>query len=458
MSARHLMKRLAGTGAVLLLSAALAVPAMAVEIKRVVSPGGIEAWLVRDEKNPIISMSWAFDGGTELDPAGKLGLAHMTSGLLDEGAGDLESQAFQKRLEDNSISLSFSAARDGFFGGLTTLRDNRETAFDLARLAMTAPRFDQDAVERIRRQILTGLKRDQTDPNYIAQLTMMRALYPDHPYGKPARGTPETVAAITRDDLTGFVKARLGRDRLKVAVSGDITEQELGPVLDKVFGALPAKAEPFTVPDVAPAAKGQVLAVPVPIPQTIMSMAQRGLKREDPNWYAASLLNYVLGGGGFSSRLMDEVREKRGLTYGVGTGLQPYKRSAVMTAGGSTMNEKAGQALDLIKEIWGRVAREGITAQELQDAKTYLTGSFPLQLTSNGAIAGVLLQLQRDNLGIDFLERRNELLNQVTLEQVNALAKDLLDPKNLLTVVVGQPQGVTPTETVPPPTAVAKPG
>ncbi|HYE49946.1 MAG TPA: pitrilysin family protein [Azospirillaceae bacterium] len=424
------------------------VPTLAVTIERVVSPGGIEAWLVRDEKNPIIAMSWSFDGGSELDPADRLGLAYMVSGLLDEGAGDLESQAFQKLLEDNSISLSYSAARDGFFGALTTLKDNRAEAFRLARLSMTAPRFDAEAVERIRRQILAGLKRDQTDPNYIAQLTLMRTLYPDHPYGKPARGTMETVAAVKREDLSAFVKARFGRDRLKVAVSGDIDAKELAGVLDQLFGALPAKAEPFQVADVVPAASGQVVAAPKPIPQTIMVLAQRGVKREDPRWYAASLLNYVLGGGGFNSRLMDEVREKRGLTYGVGSGLQPYEHSALWTASGSTMNEKAGQALDLIKEIWGRVAAEGITAKELEDAKTYLTGSFPLQLTSNGAIAGTLLQVQRDELGIDYLERRNEYLNRVTLQEVNALAKELMDPRAIATVVVGQPAGVTPTATV----------
>lgn len=425
----------------------LALPAGAVEIERVVSPGGIEAWLVRDQKNPVISLQFAFDGGSALDPQNKLGLATMVAATLDEGAGSLDSQAFQKTLEDNSIGLSFGAGRDSFGGGLTTLVETRETAFDLLRLALTQPRFDADAVERIRGQMTAGLKRSQADPNYWAQLTFSSTLFPDHPYGRPARGTLETVPAITRDDLAGFVKARLARDTLKVAVAGDISPQDLATVLDRVFGGLPAKAAPFAVADVQPKAAGETVLVPRPIPQTIMVMGQAGISRQDPDWYAASVLNYVLGGGSFSSRLMEEVREKRGLTYGVSSGLQSLDHTALVTVGGSTVNAKAGQAIDLIKQIWGEVGQKGITEAELNDAKTYLTGSFPLQFTSNGAIAGILMEVQQEKLGIDYLNRRNDLINAVTLADVQRVAKRLLDPARLTTIVVGQPEGVTPTRT-----------
>lgn len=441
--------RVLRSGFALLLLGLLALPARAaIDIERVVSPGGIEAWLVRDEKNPIIAVQFAFDGGTELDPAGKYGLATMVSALLDEGAGDLNSQAFQKRLEDNSVSLGFSAGRDGFFGSLTTLTETRDTAFDLLRLALTRPRFDADAVERMRSQLTASLKRSLSDPGYVSQLTFAETVFGDHPYAKPASGTLETLSAITRDDLKGFVAARLGRDRLKIAVAGDITAAELGKVLDRVFGGLPAKAAPFQVPEIVPKGAGAVIAAPRPIPQTLMLMGLPGIKRDDPDWFAATVLNYVLGGGGFSSRLMEEVREKRGLTYGVSSGLQAFDHAGLMVVSGSTSNDKAAQAIDLIRQILGDVGKAGITRKELDDAKTYLTGSFPLQFTSNRAIAGILLSVQRDGLGIDYLNRRNGLIEAVTLEDVQRVARRLLDPARLAIVLVGQPDGIRPTATV----------
>lgn len=439
------------TATLLVAAAALlltSLPAAAVDIEKVVSPGGVEAWLVRDTKNPIIALQFAFEGGTERDPDGKLGLALMTASTLDEGAGDLDSQAFQGRLDENSITLSFSATRDAFIGQVTTLRETKDTAFDLLRLALTKPRFDTDAVERIRGQLQTSLKRSQADPNYWAQMAFGETLFPGHPYGRPQRGTAQTLAAITRDDLVNFARTRLAREGLKVAVSGDISGAELAPLLDSLFGALPAKADLGPVATIVPAAPGKTVLVPRPIPQTVIMMAHAGLDRSDPDWYAATILNYVVGGGGFSSRLMDEVREKRGLTYGIGSSLTSFEHTNLISISGSTVNDKAAEAISVSKQIWGDVAKNGITEAELRDAQTYLTGSFPLQFTNNGAIAGLLLQVQRDNLGIDYLNKRNDLLNAVTLADVKRVAARLLDPARLTTILVGQPAGITPDGTL----------
>lgn len=441
------MKMIRRAGLLLLAVLSLAftsLPAAAVDIEKVVSPGGVEAWLVRDAKNPIIALQFAFQGGTERDPADKLGLAVMAASTMDEGAGDLDSQAFQGKLDENSITLSFSAGRDGFAGQVTTLRETKDTAFDLLRLALTSPRFDTEAVERIRGQLLTSLRRSQADPNYWAQMAFGETVFAGHPYGRPQRGTAQTLAAVTREDLVTFARTRLAREGLKVAVSGDITAQELAPLLDNLFGALPAKADLSPVADVKPAAEGKTILVPRPIPQTVMIMAHAGMDRSDPDWYAATILNYVLGGGGFSSRLMDEVREKRGLTYGIGSSLQSYDHANLVSVSGSTVNEKAAEAISVTKQIWGDVAKNGITELELRDAQTYLTGSFPLQFTNNGAIAGLLLQVQRDNLGIDYLNKRNDLLNAVTISDVKRVAARLLDPARLTTILVGQPAGITP--------------
>lgn len=423
-------------------------PASAIEIKRVVSPGGIEAWLVEDHKVPIIALEWAFEGAGASDPKGKEGLANLAARTLDEGAGPYDSQTFAARLQDNAIALGFDAGRDAFGGSLRTLSDRRDEAFELTRLSLTEPRFDAEAVERMRAAILSSLRRDQADPNYVARRLFYTTAYPDHPYGDEIRGTPESLPAITPDDLRAFVKAGFGRDRLVVAAAGDITPEDLGRALDQVFGALPATSETPAIPNVEPKGLGETLVATRPSAQTVMLMGQPGLKRSDPDWYAAMVMNHILGGGGFGSRLMEEVREKRGLSYGVYSYLISLDHSALIMAGGNTVNAKAGQALDIMRAEWRRMAEQGVTEQELADAKTYLTGSFPLQLSSTQAIARTLLQIRRDRLGIDYLNRRDALINGVTQADVQRVAQRLLHPDRLLTVLVGRPEGVTATRTI----------
>ncbi|WP_353858765.1 pitrilysin family protein [Azospirillum formosense] len=430
-------------------TAPAATSAWAIEIKRVVSPGGIEAWLVEDHKVPVIALEWAFEGAGASDPKGKEGLANLAARTLDEGAGPYDSQAFAARLQDNAIALGYDAGRDAFGGSLRTLSDRRDEAFELARLSLAEPRFDAEAVERMRAAILSSLRRDQADPNYVARRLFYSTAFAGHPYGEEIRGTLESLPAITPDDLRGFVKGNFGRDRLVVAAAGDITPEDLGRALDHVFGALPATASnSATIPDVEPKGLGETLVATRPTAQTVMLMGQPGLKRSDPDWYAATVMNYVLGGGGFGSRLMEEVREKRGLSYGVYSYLIPMDHSALVMAGGNTVNAKAGQALDIMRQEWKRMAEQGVTDEELADAKTYLTGSFPLQLGSTQAIAGILLQVKRDKLGIDYLDRRDAFINGVTQADVQRVAKRLLDPNRLLTVLVGRPEGVTATRTI----------
>ncbi|WP_246148882.1 M16 family metallopeptidase [Skermanella pratensis] len=431
----------------LLAVACFASDARAIDIKRVVSPGGIEAWLVQDSKIPLLAIKFAFKGGVETDPAGKEGLANLASTLLDEGAGPHDSQEFQRRLADNSISISFTATMDGFYGGVETLVETQEEAFELARLALTEPRFDQEAVERMRSGVLAQIRREQGDPDFLARRALYETAFPDHPYGRRARGTAESVESIKRDDLRAFVRQRFAKDNLTVAVTGDISPEQLGPVLDRIFGGLPDKAAVKPPADTVPKGAGATVLVPRPLPQTVVLMSQPGVKRNDPDWFPATIVNYVLGGGSFSSRLMEEIREKRGLTYGVYSYLVPFQHAAMVMAGGSTANQNAGTMVDLMKEEWRRMQEQGVTQEELDNAKTYLTGSFPLQFTSSEAVADVLLQVQRDGLGIDYLDRRSDLINAVTLEDVKRVAGRLLDPAALLTVVVGRPEGIEPTRT-----------
>ena len=370
----------------------------------------------------------------------------MVSGLLDEGAGDLDSQAFRRRLEDSSITLGFSASLDNFSGNLKTLTRNRDEAFGLFRLALTEPRFDDEAVERIRAQILAGIASNRNNPNDIARRTFWAANFPDHPYGRQTDGETKSVSAITKADLKTFVSRRLARGDMVIGVSGDIRAAELGPLLDSTFGGLPERAAAFTIAPAIPAALGEVIVVDQDVPQSTIIFGQRGLPRNDPDYYVATVLNHVLGGGGFTSRLYEEVREKRGLAYSVYSYLLPLDHTALWLGGAASENSVVGQTIDVIRAEWARMRDVPITPDQLAAARDNITGSFALRFSSTEAIAGMLVAIQREDLGIEYINERNRFFEAVTLEDVNRVAKKLLDPKALAIVVVGTPEGVEPTQ------------
>ena len=430
---------------VMLTAVVLVAPAKATEVTRVISPGGIEAWLVEEHAIPILSVSVAFRGGATLDPVGKEGRANMVSALLDEGAGDYDSRAFQSRLEDFAIHLGFSNGLDTFRASLKTLTVNTDAAFEMLRLAMTEARFDEEPVERIRRQIQVHLVRLADDPDRIARRVWFDAAFPDHAYGRPADGTPESVAALTVADLSDFVTGQLARDRMVVAVVGDIAPDRLGALLDQTFGGLPASGAPLTAIKAAPAAPGRLIVVDRDIPQSVVVFGHQGLDRDDPEFYAAYVMNYTLGGGGFTSRLTQEVRQKRGLAYGVYSYLSPMDYAALYFGGVATENARVAESLEVIRAEFARMRDDGMTADELADAKTYLTGSFALRLDSNGKIANFLIGIQLEDLGIDYIDRRNGYIEAVTLADVNHVAARLLDPDALQVVVVGTPEGLVTT-------------
>lgn len=422
---------------------ALLPPARAeIAIERVVSPGGIEAWLVEEHALPMVAVEFAFRGGAKLDPAGKAGLATMLSGLLDEGAGDLDSQAFQQRLDELAVELSFSADRDAFYGSLQSLSENTEDAFDLLRLALSEPRFDPEPVQRIRAQLLAMLAAAEEDPQAVAGKAWFKAAFPDHVYGRPPEGTPESLPEIARADLVAWLRRHLARDVLEIAVVGDITPETLGRLLDSTFGAMPTQAEDMAVPPPMPERPADRVLIPRDIPQTVIQFGGEGLLREDPDFIPAYVLNYALGGGGFASRLMLEVREKRGLAYGIYTYLMPLDLTGLFVGGVATENASAAETMALVRSVLSDVRENGITDAELADAKTYLTGAFPLRFDSNANIAEQLLTIQLDDLGIDYVNRRNALIEAVSQDDIRRVAARLLDPSDLLVVMVGEPENL----------------
>ncbi|MGE5537400.1 MAG: M16 family metallopeptidase [Gemmatimonas sp.] len=422
----------------------------AVSVKRVVSPMGIEAWLVQDRTVPVFALQFAFKGGSALDPAGKEGLAELTVDLLDEGAGDMDSQDFHGAVQDLGAQLSFSAGLDNLQGGVFVHSDRRDEAMRLLSVALTEPRFADEAIARVKAQIVADLSRAQENPRRLVRETFSKVLFADHPYSRRTEGTIPGIQAITRDDLVGLAKSRLTRDHLVVTVVGDIEEQALGALLDRTFGQLPATGGSVDVAEATIHDNGQVVVIDKDIPQSTVNFGQEGPRRDDPDIYAMLVMNYILGGGGFSSRLTNEVRDKRGLAYSVGSSLAAYDHAGMIVGSVGTENQRVGESLDLIREEWAKMRDKGATANEVKDAKSFLTGSYLTGIGSSSALAGVLLSYRLDGRPIDYLETRNGLIEKVTLADVNRVAKKWLKPDALVFVVVGRPKGVEATMPAPP--------
>ena len=422
---------------------ASAASANAFTIQEVTSPGGIKAWLVEEHAIPLMAMNYSFKGGTELDPAGKEGVSTFLTGMMDEGAGDMLSAEFQKKRDELAFRMNFDAGSDFFEGGFQTLTRNRDASADLVKLAITSPRFDAEPLERVRQQFLVNVKDKEQDPQSLGWQAWMQEILPGDPYSRPDDGTEATINGITADDLKAAHRRIFTRDGLQVAVVGDITAQELGALLDKLFGGLPAASpEQARLPEPKPAMGPKLKIIDRDMPQSVIAFGTEGIKRDDPDFIPAFVMAEILGSGGLSSRLSEEIREKRGLTYGVGFGLNPMGRIGLYTGSLQTKNESAGEALDAAREVIKKYADEGPTQQDLDEAKTFLTGSYALRFSSNSAIANQLLGIQQQNLGIDYVQKRNALVNAVTLDQVKAQAKRLLHPDRLIVTVVGRPQGI----------------
>ena len=397
----------------------------ATKIQRLVSPGGIEAWFVQDATVPLIAMEYAFQGGAAQDPAGKPGVGNLVADLLDEGSGELDSKTFHERLDRRAIELSFQVARDNFRGSLRMLRDNKDEAFELLRTALTSPHFDSTDVERIRSQVLSGLRRETTNPSALAGRKFLELAFPNHPYGRPSNGTLESVPTITVDDLKDYTRRVLAKDTLKVAVVGDVDPATLGKLLDQTFGALPAKAQLTPVPDIVATKPPERVLVSLDVPQTVITFGGPGIRRHDPNFMAAYVVNHVLGGGGLSSRLYKEVREKRGLAYSVYDALLWMDHSALFIGNTATRFDRAGETIAAVEQEIRRIAEDGPTQQELDEAKSYINGSQMLALDTSSKLAQAMLQYQLDKMPIDYIEKRSEIVNAVTLDDAKKAAKQL---------------------------------
>lgn len=420
----------------------IATPALSeIGIKEVTSPGGIKAWLVEDHNIPFAALEIQFKGGTSLEAPDKRGVVNLMTATLEEGAGAFDSKGFAEARDALAAKFSFDAGTDSVGVSAKFLTENRDQAIDLLREALVTPRFDQDAVDRVREQVLSNLRSNEKDPGTIASEKFDALAFGEHPYGSSGDGTIPTVTALTREDVVTAHKAALARDRVYVAASGDITAEELGVLLDRLLGDLPATGAPL--PGAAPwLLPPGVTVVDFPTPQSSVFFGQKAIPRDDPDFFPAFILNEVIGGGRFTARLMTEVREKRGLTYGIGTYIVNMDQADMILGQFSASNDKVAEAIKVVRAEWGRIVSEGVAPQELEATKTYLTGSYPLRFDGNGPIASILVGMQMDGMPIDYVTTRNAKIEAVTMDDIKRVAARLFKPEALQFVVVGQPEGL----------------
>jgi zinc protease len=413
-------------------------PSSAADIKNIDLGKKAQVWFAEDHTVPIVSFNISLPAGSAYDPAGKAGLAAFAGAMIDEGAGGLNSKAFHEALANRAIRFSARADRDYLVIGITSLSKDAPEALRLLQLALTKPRFDADALARVRAQFIQSLQQEQAEPGRLAAKSFMQSFFNGHPYGHSTSGDIATIKAITADDLRGFAKTHWVKNGLKVAVAGDITAAEAQKLLGTAFTPVSGAAVPAE-PNVGKLGRPGVHVVPLPVPQATAVFGLPGIMRHDPDFIPGYVANYILGGGGFSSRLMDEVRVKRGLTYGVSTSLSSMNKASVMVGSVATRADAIRQTVQVVRDTMARYANEGPTQQELDDAKTYLTGSFPLAFASNSGTAAQLGTFQRQNLDIGYVGRRNSLINAVTLADVRRVAKKLFDPAKMTVVIGGTP-------------------
>jgi zinc protease len=421
---------------------AIAMPAWAeIPIQEITSPGGIKAWLVEDHNIPFTALEIQFKGGTSLEALDKRGVINLMTATLEEGAGEMDSKGFAESRDALAADIGFSSNSDSVGVSAKFLTENRDQGVELLRAALVNPRFDQDAVDRVREQVLSNLRSNEKDPGTLASEKFDALAFGDHPYATSGDGTMETVTALTRDDVVVAHKAAIARDRVFVAAAGDITPDELGKLLDRVLGDLPETGAPQ--PERAPwLLSGGTTVVDFPTPQSTVFFGEQGIPRDDPDFFPAFVLNEVIGGGRFTARLMSEVREKRGLTYGIGTYLVNMEQSDMLLGQFSASNDKVAEAIKVVQAEWGRIVSEGVTPEELEATKTYLTGSYPLRFDGNAPIARILVGMQMDALPIDYVTTRNAMVEAVTAADIQRVAARLFKPEDLHFVVVGQPEGM----------------
>ncbi len=410
------------------------------KVQEIVSPRlKIKAYLIEDKTNPIISVSFLFkNAGYATDNEGEQGIANLVASLLTEGAGHLTAQQMKEEMESRAIAISFAADKDDFSGSLLTTRDNMFKAFSLLRDMLGQPRFDPEDIMRAKTVLVEALLRQSEHPQSRLSLKMNEVLFAGHPYGRNPLGKVKDIERISAAQLNQFVTDHLNRQNLIVGIAGDISKNEAERMLDNVFADIGSNGRINFVRNPEVKFDGRQILMPEQTGQNISLKAVAGVGRNDADFYPLFIANQVLGGSGLTSRLSKEIREKRGLTYGVYSYLDLTDKAPLLMAGYATTAENYEEAEKLFVKEWEAFSKKGISAEELEKAKNYLIASYNLRFSSISGIADILAAMQKYNLGADFLKQRNKYVKEVTLEQVNKAAKKYFDVNRLVSVSIGR--------------------
>ena len=415
----------------------------ALDIKEVNYYQDKKAWLVNDKNLPIVAIKIAFKSGSGIDLKGKKGTASLTASLLDEGAGNYSSKEFKKKLADNSIKLNFSVSQDNFYVDLYTLKENLDLSFQLLDLALTKPTFKLEEVNRIKSSIKLILEESYKDPDEIGSRLFRKILFEGHPYEYDTLGVLEDIDKINKEDLVNFLANNLRLDNLYIGASGDINEFELKKYIKKYLQKFDGKNQiTFDIPIHKKKIEPKIFLHKKDLRQSSIIFAGKGIARDDPYFYPAYVMNYILGGGGFFSKLTTEIREKRGLVYSVYSYLYRYDKYNFFSGGAQTSNENVVKVIKIIKGELIKVKKKGVTEEELKNAKNYLINSYVLRLDSNNKVASILLNTQMDGLNIDFFEKRNDYINSVSQEDIKKIANRILDENQIFFLVIGNPSNL----------------
>src|SRR5436190_4157871 len=413
--------------------------ARALKVEEVTSATGIKAWLVEEHRVPLIAIKFAFMGGAAQDPPGKEGLAAMVADLLTEGAGDMPAQSFKDALSQLGGRLTAATGRDASYGGLETLSKRFAPTAELLRQVVAGPRLDADAVERVRGQRLSDLARSANEPTRQALDRWFAEAFPDHPYAKSVDGTPDSIARITPGDLKAKHAELFAKDALRIVIVGDIDKGAAANALDMIFGGLPEKAKTAHVARVDPRALPAPVVIEKDYPLATATFGLPSLRSDDRDFPALQVLNHIIGSGDFDSRLMEEIRVKRGLAYSVQTRLLRDTIMSLMVGGVATKNEAMGKALGVMRDVFADMARNGPTPSQFDNAKRYLTGSYLLDFDTNAKVANSLLVILLQGESPDYLLSRNQKINAVSLQDVRRVAANVLKPDRLVVTIVGKP-------------------
>lgn len=407
--------------------------------------GGIRVYLVENHANPMVEVSILTRGGSVFDPVGKEGVAYLTAWMFNEGAGEMNSEKFRGRLDFYGIVMDANASRDTLGINMTTLSEHLEEAFGLMSLAVTQPRFDREDFERARQETIIIVRQSREHGDFLANVQLYAMMYPGHGYGHPTMGSEESISRITLNDVRQFYVKSMRSPQMVMAVAGDITEATLRRLLEGTMGGVDSRPSLHGSIAATPSvSEGVSFHVEMDSSQTAIEMGVVAMDREDGDYYPLLVLGQAFGGHGLTSRLFEEIREKRGLAYGVNSSFSPLEGRGPFVISMKTKTDKVAEALGVIREEMGVVARDGLEKQELEDVKRYLTQSFALNLDTLKKQAATWSLIGYYRRGMDYLQRWPERILGVGEGDIKRVARRILNPAHFQTVTVGKTVVTTP--------------